>query len=298
MNLDFQRIKYFIIVAESLNFSQAAHKIFVSPQALNKQIIKLEEEVGHALFVRNTRKVRLTEEGKILYEQFQPIVRRFEESCKNYEEIQRRKEKVIRIGYFQSISRERIIQPIVYSLMAMEPDNQIQIKAGEVDEVIEWLREGSVDLCITNVHEYECWNQEYVSVELFQTPAVIVTSLYHPWVAKQEKITKEDMEKVPILLLERQRKSEDVSFYKQVPSTEKIYTPNFNSMLVTLETSPYYAVFPKLFESMETEKLKYFSLPDGFRFLFQMMMIYNPQNRFAGLFHEIAEGKDDLNLHL
>ena len=39
---DFQKIQYFIKVASTLNFTKAAQELYISPQALNKQIARLE----------------------------------------------------------------------------------------------------------------------------------------------------------------------------------------------------------------------------------------------------------------
>lgn len=68
-----KRVIYFLTIANCLSFSKAAKQLFISQQALTRQIALLEEELGVKLFVRSTRSVRLTEAGKICRDEFTRI---------------------------------------------------------------------------------------------------------------------------------------------------------------------------------------------------------------------------------
>lgn len=70
--MEFQYLKYFSALAETLNFSEAARKCHVSQPSLSAQIRLLEERLGTQLFFRDKRRVALTNEGKALI----PRVRR------------------------------------------------------------------------------------------------------------------------------------------------------------------------------------------------------------------------------
>lgn len=59
------QIECFLAVAEHLNFAKAAEQLNVSQPAITRQIRTLEEELNTQLFIRNTRMVRLTENGRI-----------------------------------------------------------------------------------------------------------------------------------------------------------------------------------------------------------------------------------------
>ena len=64
--MELRQLKYFVAVAETLNFSRAADSLYLSQSALSKQISDLEAELDTKLFVRNNRSVALTESGKTL----------------------------------------------------------------------------------------------------------------------------------------------------------------------------------------------------------------------------------------
>lgn len=58
----------FNCVAETGNISQAAKLLYISQPAVSKSITLLEESMNLTLFIRNSRGVKLTEEGQILYQ--------------------------------------------------------------------------------------------------------------------------------------------------------------------------------------------------------------------------------------
>ena len=58
-----QKVNSFLLLAEELNFSRAAQKLYISQQALSAQISALENDLGFPLFVRTTKSVRLSEAG-------------------------------------------------------------------------------------------------------------------------------------------------------------------------------------------------------------------------------------------
>lgn len=66
---NFNSLYFFERVAEHLSFKHAAQELHLTQSALSHRIRKLEQELGFKLFVRHTRKITLTEEGKRLYQQ-------------------------------------------------------------------------------------------------------------------------------------------------------------------------------------------------------------------------------------
>lgn len=64
-------ISTFLVVAQAENFSRAALQLEVSPQAVSAQMAQLEAWLGVRLFQRTTRRVALTDEGRLYFERCQ-----------------------------------------------------------------------------------------------------------------------------------------------------------------------------------------------------------------------------------
>jgi DNA-binding transcriptional LysR family regulator len=73
-DLDIRSLRAFVAVAEELHFTRAAARLFVAQQALSRDIRRLEERLGTPLFVRSTRRVTLTPEGRRLLERARPLL--------------------------------------------------------------------------------------------------------------------------------------------------------------------------------------------------------------------------------
>ena len=62
--MELRQLKYFVMSAEYLNFSEAAKHLVITQSTLSQQIKQLEYELGCSLFLRNSRHIILTEAGE------------------------------------------------------------------------------------------------------------------------------------------------------------------------------------------------------------------------------------------
>lgn len=61
--MELRQLKYFVKIAETLNFSEAAKALCVTQSTLSQQIKQLEEEIGEQLLIRTSHSVALSEAG-------------------------------------------------------------------------------------------------------------------------------------------------------------------------------------------------------------------------------------------
>ena len=72
--VEFRQLRYFIAVAERLNFSRAAQDLHVTVPPLSRQIQQLEDEFGVRLFARDRRHVALTDAGRTFLDEARKLV--------------------------------------------------------------------------------------------------------------------------------------------------------------------------------------------------------------------------------
>lgn len=80
--MDIRQLRYFITVAEHLNFTKAANQLYVAQSAISHQIADLEDQVGVKLFIRNKRSVQLTPAGAVFLKEVMEIVEKRQERLK------------------------------------------------------------------------------------------------------------------------------------------------------------------------------------------------------------------------
>lgn len=66
MNLELRHLRYFVVLAEELNFARAARRLHMTQPPLSQQIMQLEDQMGTPLFIRGRRPLRLTDAGSEL----------------------------------------------------------------------------------------------------------------------------------------------------------------------------------------------------------------------------------------
>jgi DNA-binding transcriptional LysR family regulator len=80
--VELTQLRYFVTIAETLSFTEAAGLVHVSQPALSYQMRRLEEELGTRLFDRKSRKIALTPDGELLLPLAQAVLARADEAVR------------------------------------------------------------------------------------------------------------------------------------------------------------------------------------------------------------------------
>jgi LysR family transcriptional regulator, benzoate and cis,cis-muconate-responsive activator of ben and cat genes len=79
MAVELRHLRYFAAVARERNFTRAAEKLHIAQPPLSRQVQQLEDELGIDLIEPGSRPLRLTEAGRLFYEQAVQVLERIDE---------------------------------------------------------------------------------------------------------------------------------------------------------------------------------------------------------------------------
>lgn len=99
VHVELRHLRYFVAVADELNFSRAAERLHIAQPALSAQIRSLEAQLGTPLFVRTTRRVELTSAGAMLLDDAREVLALADSAVAKLRAASRGERGELRIGF-------------------------------------------------------------------------------------------------------------------------------------------------------------------------------------------------------
>ena len=137
-------IKYFVSVAQNLNFSETARQNFVSQSTVSRGIKEMEKELGASLFSRTKRNVVLTPEGKALLPYAMEIIENLNSATFIIDKLQKGIDGKLTVGYDETSGP--YISKYLQGFVAKYPDITVDIKKIQVSEEILALDNNEYDI--------------------------------------------------------------------------------------------------------------------------------------------------------
>lgn len=148
MRLNYHHLYYFWQVARTGHLTRTASALHISQSALSGQIRKLEENLGHELFIREGRRLKLSEAGRLAFSYAEEIFRQGEELSALFASGAQPNREVLRIGAVATLSRnfqEAFLQPLL-----KRDDLELNLQSGHLDELLRRLSAHRLDLILAN----------------------------------------------------------------------------------------------------------------------------------------------------
>jgi DNA-binding transcriptional LysR family regulator len=137
-------IELFCAAAECSSFTAAANAIGVTPAAVSRSVSRLEERLGTRLFVRTTRQVSLTEDGRRYFEQCRQALSQLVDAERSLTGLQGMPTGVLRISVPTTYGHHRLL-PLMPKFRALYPEVRIDVHVSNRN--IDFVDEG-YDLAI------------------------------------------------------------------------------------------------------------------------------------------------------
>ena len=145
--MEIRVLRYFMEIAREENMTKAAERLHISQPSLSKEIKKLEEELGHALFTRTNKNMRLNDEGMLLRKRAADILEMVDKTTEEFSQLDSITGGEIRIGCAES-TQIKYLARTIKSFKEKYPNFIFHIFSGDTEPVAERLDRGLLDLAV------------------------------------------------------------------------------------------------------------------------------------------------------
>ena len=163
-------MRAFFAIVEEGNISHAAQRLGVAQPALSRQMKRLEEKLKCKLFERGSRRIRLTEAGRVLYDRVENILGMVDGTVREITEISTGSKGSIRIGTITT-SGAMILPELISEFHKNYPNITFEIWEAEGARVLELLDSHLIEIAITRT---QVDNLAYELLVLSNEPLVMV----------------------------------------------------------------------------------------------------------------------------
>ncbi|HAT55761.1 MAG TPA: hypothetical protein DCW31_11105 [Lactobacillus sp.] len=139
------KILYFLAAAETLNFSKAGKRFFVSATAISKSVSGLEAEMGVQLFDRHHNSITLTKAGRMFYKNAQSLVSDYSRIIKNVQQSERDHQQNLMIG-FSSVYEAEILSKAANMFKTVYPKWQLNFVHRGLEQLEQSVSDGLIDV--------------------------------------------------------------------------------------------------------------------------------------------------------
>lgn len=145
--MELHQVRYFVTLAQTLNFTRAAEACNVTQPALTRAIQRLEGELGGALVQRERNLTQLSELGRLMLPLLEQTLAAAEAAKDHAKRFRKSEVAVLRLGLVPSIS-PRVVAGVLAELLRRMPSLEIELKEAPQDELVIQLMEGELDAAL------------------------------------------------------------------------------------------------------------------------------------------------------
>jgi DNA-binding transcriptional LysR family regulator len=195
--MELRHLKYFVAVAEELNFARAARRVRIAQPSLTKQIQQLEQELGFPLLYRTKKKVELLDTGHVLLDEAQRLLRQAEKAIQSTRRTHTGQSGRLAIGFSPSAAPE-VLPRILRKYHALYPNVVVELLETTTIKNAESLLESTMSVALIRSPTFlsrELFCFETIRSERF----VVALPDSHP-LAKQKSIRIKTLASEPLIV--------------------------------------------------------------------------------------------------
>lgn len=193
--MELRQLKYFVRVAECLNFSEASRQLNITQSTLSQQIKQLEGELGVDLLVRDSHHVRLTDVGEAFLPQARRTLSAANTCMDRIRDIQQLGGGELNIG--STYSFLPLLKETVLQFIKQYPGVKLNICCHSMETLMKMLGEEKIDIALS--YKSPDTHPEITSHIMFDNRLAVVVSDTHP-LSSQDSVRLADLERFPFAM--------------------------------------------------------------------------------------------------
>ncbi len=145
--MEIRVLRYFLALAREGNLSRAANALHTTQPNLSRQLINLENEIGHKLFNRGSKKITLTDEGLFFMKRAQEIADLMDKTQKEMADFDSSAAGAVNIGAAEGAA-SRFLGRVINKISAEHPNIVYHLISGDYYNLLPSFDEELLDFCV------------------------------------------------------------------------------------------------------------------------------------------------------
>ncbi len=244
--MELRELKYFLAVTKEQSISKAAQALFVTQPNLSRQMQNLEREIGKQLFIRGTKKITLTEAGRLLRKRAEEILELYNQTEAELNTPIADVSGDIYIGGGESYVMG-LIAKAAHCVQKEFPNVKYHLFSGDSATISERLDKGLIDFGIF-IEPFDLSKYDYLRLPLTDTWGILMRK--DSPLAEKQFIAPEDLWDKPLILSRQSIGKNLISdwFHKSTEELNVVATGNllYNMSLLVEEGLGYAVCLDKI----------------------------------------------------
>jgi DNA-binding transcriptional LysR family regulator len=189
-------MRAFYAIVEEGNISHAAQRLDIAQPALSRQMKRLETSLGVQLFERGSRRIRLTDAGRVMYSRVEHILGMVDGTVREITEIGSGIAGSVRLGTITT-SGALLLPELISEFYSRYPNVTYQIWEAEGARILELLDNRVIEIGITRT---QVDSKVYESIVLPNEPLVLIMNKEQEIGAASDKVELNELKDQPIII--------------------------------------------------------------------------------------------------
>ena len=196
ITMEIKDMRAFYAIVEEGNISHAAQRLDIAQPALSRQMKRLETSLGVQLFERGSRRIRLTDAGRVLYSRVEHILGMVDGTVREITEIGSGIAGSIQLGTITT-SGALLLPELISEFHRRYPQVTYQIWEAEGARILELLDNRVIEIAITRT---QVDSKVYETIVLPNEPLVVVMNKDQVIGASDSEVRMEELRDMPIII--------------------------------------------------------------------------------------------------